>query len=80
MPAISLFIFSRWRTITIIGITIAAISSGHKLAKFHCGINTIIKTSITGKVTEAMMEASEIYRHNKTTTTHIKKAAAAQIV
>jgi hypothetical protein len=80
VPAISLFIFSRWRTITIIGITTAAISSGHKLAKFQAGVSTIIKTNARGKATEAMMEASEIYRHNKTTTTHIKKAAEAQIV
>lgn len=80
VPAISRFIFSRWRTITITGITIAAISNGQRPAKFQLGVSIIIRVSVSGKEMEAMIEASEIYLHSKTTISHINKAAAAQIV
>ena len=80
VPAISLFIFSLWRIITIIGIVIAATSKGQRLLKLQLGINIIAKISVTGKVREAAIEASEIYRHTKTTIVHIAKLSNEQIV
>ena len=80
VPVISLFMFSLWRTITIIGIAMAAMSRGQRFVKFQDGVRAITRSNVRGKATEAAMEAREIYRHNETTTAHIKKAAAAQIV
>ena len=65
---------------TISGIAIAMISIGQRLANRQAGISVIAKSNTRGNVIEAAMEASEIYRHSRTTTTHTKKAAAAQIV
>lgn len=80
VPAISLFIFSRWRTITVSGIAVAAVSNGHRLAKSQPGVNTIAKIRTIGKAIEAMIEASEIYRHRRTTAVHIAKTITEQIV
>jgi hypothetical protein len=66
--------------ITISGIAIAAVSSGHKLVKSQPGLNTMANINVIGKVTEATIEASEMYRHIKTVTTHAAKAKTEQIV
>ena len=80
VPAISLFIFPRWRIITIRGIKVAAISKGHRLPKSQVGVRVIVKIKTIGNATEAVIEASEIYRHIKTTTTHTAKLSSEQIV
>lgn len=66
--------------ITISGIAIAAVSSGHRLVKFQSGLSIIANINVIGKVTEATIEASEMYRHIKTVTTHTAKATTEQIV
>ena len=80
VPAIRRFIFSRWRTSTIIGIAMAAVSSGHRFAKSQAGVKTIIRIKAAGKAMEAVIEASETYRVARTTTTQSAKANAAAIV
>ena len=66
--------------ITIRGIPIAAINNGQRLFISQSGRTAMEIIRAIGKAIEAAIEASEIYRHSKTATTHIKKAAAAQIV
>ncbi len=66
--------------ITISGIAVAAVSSGHRLVKSQSGLSMIAKTNAMGKVTEAAIEASEMYRHNRTVITHTTKAKTEQIV
>ena len=65
---------------TIIGIAIAAISSGHRFVKSQPGIKTIAKIRVMGKAIEAAIEPSEIYRHIKTTPAQIPLAIDAQTV
>ena len=65
---------------TISGIATAAMSNGHKLAKFQGGVSNIARSRTRGKTTEAAIEASETYRHIKTVTTHTAKANKEQIV
>ncbi len=65
---------------TISGIAVAAVSNGHRLAKSQPGLNAIVNIKATGKATEAVIEASEIYRHIKVTAAHTAKVAMAQIV
>jgi hypothetical protein len=62
VPAIILFIFSLWRTITISGIAIAAVSNGQRFVKSQAGFSIIAKLSVTKKATEAAIEA-EIRGH-----------------
>ncbi len=80
VPARSLFMFSLCRTTTISGIAVAAISNGQRLAKFQVGVMIIARANMTGKATEAAIEASEIYRDHTTTRTHIARETEAQIV
>jgi len=80
VPAINRFMFSRWRTITISGITVATISNGHKLAKSQPGVSTVTSIKARGKAIEAAIEARDTYRHIKTTTAQTTKASGAQIV
>jgi hypothetical protein len=80
VPAISLFIFSRCRIITINGIAVAAINNGQRLMKLQPGIMIIAKVNTRAKEIEATIEAKETYRHIKTTTAHIARANTAQIV
>ena len=79
VPAISLFIFSRWRVITNTGIIVAAMSKGHKSANCQCELNIMARTSEIGKMTAPIIEASDIYRVIRTTAAHIIKVKAAQI-
>ncbi len=72
--------FALWRAITIIGITIAAISNGHRFANCQCGTRMIVNINTMGKVTEAAIEASEIYLDSKTTATQTAEAITAEIV
>jgi len=65
---------------TISGMAVAAISNGHKLAKSQPGLKIIARIRTTGKATEAAIDASETYRHIKTTTAHVAMANNAQIV
>ena len=65
---------------TINGIAADAISKGHKLAKSQTGDKTIARNKTSGNAIEAMMEAKETYRKNRTTNTHIARATRAQIV
>lgn len=65
---------------TISGIAVAAISNGHRLTKSQPGVRIIAKIRTRGKVTEAAIDASETYRHIKTTTAHTATANEAQIV
>ncbi len=80
VPASSLFMFSRCRIITISGIAVAAMSSGHRFTKSQLGVRIIAKIKTSGKVTEAPIDAKDTYRHIKTTTTHIATENEAQIV
>ncbi len=65
---------------TISGIAVAAISNGHRFAKFQPDVRIIAKIKTSGKVTEAPIDARDTYRHIKTSTTHIATANEAQIV
>ena len=65
---------------TISGITVAAISKGHKLPKSQPGVRIIARIRTRGKVIEAAIDASETYRHIKTTTAQVAMANNAQIV
>ncbi len=80
VPAISRFMFSRWRTITISGIAVATASNGHKSAKSQPGVSTITSIKARGKAIDAAIEASETYRHIKTVTAHTPRAKKEQTV
>ena len=80
VPARSLFMFSRCRMMTVRGMAVAVMSSGHRPAKFQSGVKRIAKIRTSGNVIEAASDARETYRQIKTTTTHIATAHKAQIV
>ena len=80
VPAIRRFMFSRWRMITINEIAVAATSKGQSVPTFQPGMMIIATIKTSGKATEATMEASEMYRHIKTSTAQTAKAMTAQIV
>ena len=58
MPESSLFIFSRWRIITISGIAIEAITKGQRDAKCQLCLSEIAKNKNIGNATEAMIDVS----------------------
>ena len=62
------------------GIAAAAVSKGHRIAKSQFGVKIIAKIKMAGKAIEAIIEASEIYRHTKATIAHIAKLGNEQIV
>ena len=64
----------------MIGIAVAATSNGQRFANSQAGFMAIVTANTIGKLTEAIIEASEIYRHNKTAVTHTTTANDAQAV
>lgn len=66
--------------ITVIGIAVAAISNGQRSANSQAGIDLIATINVTGKAIAAVIEASDTYRHIRTTTAHIITAAKAHAV
>lgn len=66
--------------ITISGIAVAAVSSGHRSVKSQPGLSMIAKTNAMGKVIEAAIEASEMCRHIRTVITHTANAKTEQTV
>lgn len=66
--------------ITIKGIAMAAMNSGHSLVKSQLGLRMIARTNIRGKVIEAVIEASEMYRHIATVITQTASAKTEQAV
>jgi len=65
---------------TISGIAIAIVSNGQRLTKSQPELKIIARIRTRGKVIEAAIEASETYRHIKTTAAHTAIANEAQIV
>ena len=66
--------------ITIKGIAMAAMNSGQSLVKSQLGLRMIARTNIRGKVIEAVIEASEMYRHIATVITQTASAKTEQAV
>jgi predicted lipoprotein len=65
---------------TMIGITVDATNSGQRPEKSHLSNPAIRAVNMTGNVIAAEIEASETYRHIRTTTNHTISAKTAQIV
>ena len=80
VPAIILFMFVLWRTITITGIAVAIITKGQRDANSQFCFMAIKATKVPGKTREAVIEANEIYRQIKTIMAHIIMVTKAQIV
>ena len=62
------------------GIAVAVTSKGQRPDKSQFCFNITAKIKTTGKLTEAIIDANETYRHVKTTISHIEIAIKAQIV